>query len=70
MSWKNLGNYVIGSFLFSFIVGVGTLLLVIPGIIWGLQYCMYGYYIVTQGAGSPWWKRSATSVYTPSVMRS
>jgi uncharacterized membrane protein len=51
VSWKNLGNYVIGSFLFGFIVGVGTLLLVIPGIIWGLRYSMYGYYIVTQGAG-------------------
>ncbi|MCX6063295.1 MAG: DUF975 family protein [Caldiserica bacterium] len=51
VSWKNLGNYVIGSFLFGFIVGVGTLLLVVPGIIWGLRYCLYGYYIVTQGAG-------------------
>ncbi|MHB8107126.1 MAG: DUF975 family protein [Candidatus Cryosericum sp.] len=51
VSWENLGNYVIGSFLFGFIVSVGMLLLVIPGIIWGLRYSMYGYYIVTQGAG-------------------
>lgn len=51
LSWKNLGSYVMGSFLFGFIVSVGTLLLVIPGIIWGLRYSMYGYYIVTQGAG-------------------
>lgn len=50
LSWKNVGNYVLGSVLFGFIVGIGVLLLVVPGVIWGLRYSMYGYYIVTQDA--------------------
>ena len=27
------------------------ILLIVPGIIWGLRYSMYGYYMVTEGAG-------------------
>jgi len=51
LSWKNIGSYVVGSLLFGFIVGIGTILLVVPGVIWGLRYSMYGYYLVTQDAG-------------------
>ncbi|MGB9666115.1 MAG: DUF975 family protein [Candidatus Cryosericum sp.] len=51
VSGKRLGSYVAGSLLFGFIVGVGFILLVVPGFIWGLRYSMYGYYIVTQDAG-------------------
>lgn len=51
VSWKRLGSYLAGSLLFGFIVGVGFILLVVPGVIWGLRYSMCGYYIVTQDAG-------------------
>ena len=51
ISWKNVGSYVIASLLFGLIVGIGMVLLVVPGIIWGLRYSMYGYYVVTQDAG-------------------
>lgn len=51
VSWKNAGTYVAGSLLFGLIVGIGMILLIVPGIIWALRYSMYGYYIVTQDAG-------------------
>ncbi|MFA4932259.1 MAG: hypothetical protein WC625_05105 [Caldisericia bacterium] len=51
LTWENVGRFVLGTLLYGFIVGVGMILLVVPGIIWGLRYCLYGHYLVTQGAG-------------------
>lgn len=51
LTWENVGRFILGTFLYGLIVGVGTVLLVIPGIIWGLRYSTYGHYMVTQGAG-------------------
>jgi hypothetical protein len=39
-------NYIIGSILYGLIVIVGTILLIVPGIIWALKFQFYGYYIV------------------------
>jgi uncharacterized membrane protein len=42
-------TYFISSIYYSCIVLVGTLLLIVPGIIWGLRYQFFGYLIVDQG---------------------
>jgi len=39
-------NYVVGTFLYGLIVFLGTLLLVIPGIIWAIKYQFVGHIIV------------------------
>jgi uncharacterized membrane protein len=49
--WDNVGRFILATMLYGLIVGVGVILLVVPGVIWGLRYSMYGYYVVTQGAG-------------------
>jgi uncharacterized membrane protein len=49
--WDNVGRFILATMLYGLIVGVGIILLVVPGVIWGLRYSMYGYYVVTQGAG-------------------
>ncbi len=51
ITWENVGRYAVGLLLSGLIVGIGIILLVIPGIIWGLRYSMFGYYIVMEGAG-------------------
>lgn len=51
IGWDNVGQFVLSTLLYSLIIGVGMILLVVPGVIWGLRYSMYGYYVVTQGAG-------------------
>jgi uncharacterized membrane protein len=51
LTWENVGKYVAGSLLCGLIVGAGMILLIVPGIIFAMRYCMSGYYIVTQGAG-------------------
>jgi hypothetical protein len=51
LTWENVGRFILGTLLYGLIVGVGLILLVVPGIIWGLRYCLYGHYLVTQGAG-------------------
>jgi len=50
-SWESVGQFVAGTLLYALIVGIGMVLLIVPGIIWGLRYSMYGYYMVTEGAG-------------------
>lgn len=45
--WSYLG----GSVLYGLIVLAGTILCVIPGIIWGIKYMFYGYFIVDEGLG-------------------
>ncbi|MCX6085141.1 MAG: DUF975 family protein [Caldiserica bacterium] len=51
LSWERVGQFVVGTLLYGLIVGVGMILLIVPGVVWGLRYSMYGYYMVTQGAG-------------------
>lgn len=51
LTWDKVGRYVAGEMLCCLIVGVGMILLVVPGVIWAMRYCMSGYYIVTQDAG-------------------
>ncbi|MCX6086349.1 MAG: hypothetical protein NTW63_01155 [Caldiserica bacterium] len=51
LTWENVARFILGTLLYSLIVGVGMILLVVPGIIWGLRYCLFGHYMVTQGAG-------------------
>ena len=51
LTWDKVGRYIAGQMLCGLIVGVGMILLVVPGVIWAMRYCMSGYYIVTQGAG-------------------
>jgi hypothetical protein len=55
--WHDMGPQTLGIVITATILGlVGYIvsmwiLLVVPGIIWGLRYCLYGHYLVTQGAG-------------------
>jgi uncharacterized membrane protein len=51
LSWKNVGRFILATLMYGLIVGVGVVLLVIPGVIRALRYSMYGHYMVTQGAG-------------------
>jgi uncharacterized membrane protein len=51
LTWESVARFILGTLLYGLIVGVGMVLLVVPGIIWGLRYCLYGHYMVTQGAG-------------------
>jgi len=45
-----LWRYVLASLLYVLIVAVGTVLLVIPGIIFAVRYIFYGYAVVDRGA--------------------
>lgn len=42
-------NYVLATILYTLIVVAGFILLIVPGIIWALQYSMYGYLIIEKG---------------------
>lgn len=44
-------NYLAGSILYAAICIIGVILLVIPGIIWGIKYQYFGYLVVDQGLG-------------------
>ena len=44
-------RYLGASILYSLMVLAGTLLLIVPGIIWSIQFQFYGYLIVDQGLG-------------------
>lgn len=43
---KTFINYVLGSILYGLIVLAGFILLIVPGIIWGIKYQFYGYLII------------------------
>jgi hypothetical protein len=45
-----LWRYFLASLLYALIVAVGTILLVIPGIIFAVRYIFYGYAVVDRGA--------------------
>ncbi len=44
-------KYLIGSILYGLIVSVGTILLIIPGIIWAIKFYFFSYLIVDKGLG-------------------
>lgn len=45
-NWNLLGKYIAVNILVSLIVGVGFLLLIVPGVIWLLKYSLAQYYII------------------------
>jgi uncharacterized membrane protein len=44
-------NYLVGSILYGLIVLGGLILLIVPGIIWGIKYQFFGYLIVDRNMG-------------------
>ncbi len=44
-------NYFIAHILYSIIVTVGLILVIVPGIIWGVKYALYPYFIVEKDVG-------------------
>jgi uncharacterized membrane protein len=48
---NRLGTYVMGTVLYALIVIAGTILLIIPGIIWGLKYMFVPFLIADKGLG-------------------
>jgi len=44
-------DFLLGSILYGLIVLGGLILLIIPGIYWGIKYYFYGYLIIDQGMG-------------------
>jgi len=44
-------KYLLGSILYGLIVSAGTILLIIPGIIWAIKFYFFGYLIVDKGLG-------------------
>lgn len=47
--WPLLFKYLIATILYILIVTGGSILLIVPGIIWGIKYQFYGYLIVDKG---------------------
>ncbi len=43
---EKLIDYIVGTILYGLIVIIGTILLIVPGVIWSLKFQFYGYYIV------------------------
>jgi len=44
-------TFLIASILYLIIVVVGLFLFVIPGVIWGMRYCLFPYHIIDNNAG-------------------
>ena len=44
-------NYGLASFLYGLIVVAGLILLIVPGIIWGIKFQYFSYFIVDKGLG-------------------
>lgn len=49
--WKMIWPYVLVSLLYSLVVIFGTILLIVPGVIFGLMYFLSTYLVVDQGLG-------------------
>ncbi|MBK5093830.1 MAG: hypothetical protein JJE48_09995 [Actinobacteria bacterium] len=47
--WPRFWDFLLGSILYALIVIGGLILLIIPGIYWGLKYYFYGYLIIDRG---------------------
>ncbi|MCX6809199.1 MAG: DUF975 family protein [Candidatus Berkelbacteria bacterium] len=52
INWDFFGNYLLGSILVGLIVFAGIILLIVPGIIWGLKYSMFPYLVIDKGMGA------------------
>jgi uncharacterized membrane protein len=50
-SYSLIFKYLIGLIIYSLIVGVGLILLIAPGIIWGIQFQFFSYFIIDKGLG-------------------
>ena len=50
-AWDCFWRYVGVSILYGLIIGVGTILLIIPGIIWAIKYSLCYYYVIDKGLG-------------------
>jgi len=50
-TWRVYVNYIWGSILYGLIFIGGLILLIVPGIIWGLKYSQYAYLIVDKNMG-------------------
>jgi uncharacterized membrane protein len=48
---SNFWFYVLATLLYGLIIGVGTLLLIVPGIIFGLMFMFYGYVMIEKKLG-------------------
>jgi len=44
-------KYLLASILYGLIVVGGTLLLIVPGIIWGIKFFFYDYFVIDKGVG-------------------
>lgn len=44
-------KYLFGAILYSLILIGGTILLIFPGVIWGIKFSLFGYFIVDKGLG-------------------
>lgn len=44
-------NYLFALYLYIVILWSGALLLIVPGIIWGIKFCFCGYFVVDKGMG-------------------
>ena len=44
-------SYLLSSFLYGLIVLCGTILFIIPGVIWSIKFYFYPYFIIDQGCG-------------------
>lgn len=49
--WNYVWQYIGASIMYIVIVSVGTLLLLVPGVIWAVKYSLYPYFIVDKGLG-------------------
>lgn len=47
----NYWTYLLASVLFNLITFAGTLLLIVPGVIWGLMFAFYNYFIIDKQVG-------------------
>jgi uncharacterized membrane protein len=50
-SFNLLATFAVGSVLYFLIILGGLLLLIIPGIIWGIKFSLFSYFIVDKGLG-------------------
>lgn len=50
-AWDCFWNYLGGAILYGLIVLGGTLLLIVPGIIWSVQFSLWRYFVIDKGLG-------------------
>lgn len=61
-SLRLLPSFIVASFFYTLIICGGFILLIIPGIIWGLAFGMFGYVIVDKKIGAMQALRSAYAI--------